>query len=145
MASANYEEDLRQAGLKKTKHRTEILKILDKSSQPMLVDDIYVMLKNMNVSINLSTVYRTLENLTEKAVLNKVQLSGENKALYEYNRMVHRHYLVCNNCKRITVIEHCPLEAYEKSIEKETQFIVTGHKLDVYGYCPDCQKKGKDK
>ena len=28
----------------------------------------------------------------------------------------------------------------EKAIEKETNFKISGHKLDIYGFCPECQK-----
>jgi Fur family ferric uptake transcriptional regulator len=45
-------------------------------------------------------------------------------------------------CKKILSIEHCPLKGYEEILKKETDYAISGHKLDIYGYCPDCQKNG---
>jgi Fur family ferric uptake transcriptional regulator len=38
-------------------------------------------------------------------------------------------------------IGHCPIEDYENSLQKTTDFDITGHKLEVYGYCPQCKNK----
>lgn len=132
---------LKQSGLKNTKHRTTILNMMKQSDDPMPAEQIYIQLKEEGVSINLSTVYRTLEVLTERGLLNKHSIINDSRALYEYNRRVHKHFLVCMGCKKMLTIEHCPLEEYEKTLEKETDFIISGHKLDIYGYCADCQKK----
>jgi len=49
-------------------------------------------------------------------------------------------FVICMGCKKMLTIEHCPLENFEKALEKETDFVIAGHKLDVYGYCSECQK-----
>lgn len=137
----DYADDLKAGGLKKTRHRTAILDILDQSDQPVNAEQVYLKLKEENVSINLSTVYRILDALAVKNIVTKLSLSGDNKAFFEFNRKVHRHYLVCIECKKILAINDCPLEDYEKTLEKETNFSISGHKLDIYGYCPECKKK----
>ncbi|QHI71423.1 Fur family transcriptional regulator [Aminipila terrae] len=136
------ENILKESGLKNTKHRTTILEFLRDASQPVSAEQIYCDLKEKNVSINISTVYRTLETLIDKELILKHSVTNENKALFEYNNRVHKHYLVCMGCKKITSIENCPLHDYEKVLENNTGFRITGHKLDVYGYCPECQRKG---
>lgn len=133
---------LKDSGLKNTKHRTTILELLKDVKQPITAEQIYCELKEKNISINLSTVYRTLETLSDKDLILKHSVTNENKAVFEYNNRVHKHYLVCMGCKKILSIENCPLHDYEKSLAQKTDFIITGHKLDMYGYCPECQKKG---
>lgn len=133
---------LKDSGLKNTKHRTTILELLKDVKQPITAEQIYCELKEKNISINLSTVYRTLETLSDKDLILKHSVTNENKAVFEYNNRVHKHYLVCMGCKKILSIENCPLHDYEKTLEQKTDFIITGHKLDIYGYCPECQKKG---
>ena len=139
MQKKDFKKELAASGLKNTKHRTEILKILDGSDQPIPAEQVYLDLKDKGVTVNLSTVYRTLETLADRDLATKVKISGDNRALYELNRMVHRHYLVCLECKRITAVESCPLEEYEKKLAGETDFEITGHRLDIYGYCPKCR------
>lgn len=141
----DYRERLERSGLKKTKHRIAILDILGHSNQPMTVEQVFSELGNKDILINLSTVYRILNSFVSKDLVTKLNLSGDNRALFEYNHMVHRHYLVCLGCKKILAIEHCPLKTYEESLEKEMNYTITGHKLDIYGYCPECRKKARQK
>ncbi len=133
--------DLKRSGLKNTKHRTSILEILEQNNQPIAAEEVFIALQKKGLSTNLSTVYRTLESLNDKSLVNKLNISGDNRTLYELNHMVHRHYLVCLECKKILAIDDCPLENYEKTIEEKTNFKIEGHKLDIYGYCPECQKR----
>ena len=135
-------DDLKRSGLKNTKCRAAILDILEQSDQPVAADRLFHQLNEKNIMLSFSTVYRTLEALMDKKLVKKLTIAGEDKALFEYNRRGHRHYLICLGCKKILAIEHCPLKGYEEILKKETDYAISGHKLDVYGYCPDCQKNG---
>jgi Fur family ferric uptake transcriptional regulator len=139
--NADFSDDLARNGLKTTKHRTEILDILEGSDQPLAAEQIFLELKKRNISVNLSTVYRVLEVLADNNLTEKLTIPGDSRTLFEYNRMVHKHYLICLGCKKIIPIEHCPLKDFEKTLAKETNFTISGHKLDIYGYCPECKEK----
>lgn len=132
---------IKLCGLRNTKSRAAILDVLAQSAQPISAEQIFFDLKEKNITANLSTVYRTLEALVDKNLAKKLSITGDNRTLYELNRMVHRHYLVCLGCKKILAIDSCPLKGYEKSLAKETNYLISGHKLDVYGYCPKCREK----
>lgn len=137
----DFADGLKRHGLKNTKQRAAILEILYKSTQPVSAEQVFLGLKQEGLAANMSTVYRTLETLTDKDLATKINVTGDNRALYEYNRMVHSHYLVCLGCRKIRTIGRCPLEEYEESLAKETNYSITGHKLNVYGYCPECAGK----
>lgn len=132
---------LKDSGLKNTKHRLSILEVLYQESQPVSVDKIYFKIKENSIDINLSTVYRNLEMFVNKGIATKLTFLGDSRALYEYNKMDHKHYLVCLECKKILTIEHCPIHDYERSLEEETGFKISAHKLVMFGYCPECEKK----
>ena len=134
------EERLKSSGLKTTKSRKAILDILIRSDQPMAVEQIFLILKEKKIDINLSTVYRTLESLENKDLVTKISIMNDDRMLFEYNQLGHRHYLVCINCKKILTVQHCPLGPYERTLEDETHFSIIGHKLYLYGYCENCQK-----
>lgn len=136
---ADYKELLKREGLKNTKHRNSVLDILENSEQPVTAECIFLKLKEENVSINLSTVYRVLEKLYEKRLINKTNITDESKALYEINHMEHKHHLVCVGCKKMFSVDECPIEEYEKTLQKKLGFDITGHKLEIYGYCRDCK------
>lgn len=137
----DFSDDLARAGLKATRHRTEILDILSASELPLAAEEVFLALNQRKISVSLSTVYRALDVLSEKKLVKKRSIPGDSRTLFEYNRMVHKHYLICLGCNKILPIEHCPLGDYEKSLAKETDFSIAGHNLDIYGYCPECQKK----
>ena len=134
---------LLQSGLKKTKHRLAVLNILEASPQPITAEQLFSKLTESGISINLSTVYRALESLSEKNLVIKHNILGNSRALFEYNRSGHRHYLICLGCKKFLPLDHCPLEEYEHSVAKETDYTIAGHTLDIYGYCPECSKKDR--
>lgn len=141
----HHEESFKKSGLKNTRQRKAILNILSSSQQPMAAEDVYLELKQNQIDVNLSTVYRSLEIMSGKDVVRKVSVAGDNRMLYELNERSHQHYLVCVNCKKIQPVGHCPLEAYEKSVARETNYAIMGHRLDIYGLCPECQTAAKDK
>ena len=134
-------ERLKNSGLKITKSRMAILDILIRSDQPMAAEQIFLVLKEEQIAINLSTVYRTLESLENKDLVTKISILDDDRMLFEYNQLGHRHYLVCVDCKKIITVQNCPLGSYEEILENETHFNIIGHKLYLYGYCEICQKK----
>ena len=144
--AGNGKNRLRRNGLKNTKHRAEVLKILERSTQPVTADQVYRKLELAGNTISLSTVYRNLELLVEKNIVLKMNAVEGGKSLFELNKMVHRHYLICLGCHKMLPVDDCPLDDYEKSLQKKTGFSVTGHKLEIYGYCRDCagRKRNKD-
>ena len=74
----NNEDDILKAvNLKTTKKRILILSVLNRSNIPLTSEDILEK-ASKEVNINLSTVYRALNALTEKGILLK-QLSNDGK------------------------------------------------------------------
>jgi Fur family ferric uptake transcriptional regulator len=134
-----YKELLKSSGLKNTKRRNSILEVLAKTSQPITVDQIFLELQKNDVSINLSTVYRILETLFSKGLILKTNIIGENKSLFELNQMEHKHHFICLGCKQMLSVDDCPFEQYGELLQAKMGFNVTGHKLEIYGYCQNCK------
>ena len=141
METTDFCKTMRQHGLKSTKIRLSILTILSRSEQPLDAGQLLLALKAQNAAANLSTVYRALEVLIQKELITAMTLSGVPRTLYAFNGRIHRHYLVCLDCKRMLPVEGCPLSGYEKQLERQTGFLIAAHQLDLYGYCPACRQK----
>mgnify|MGYP002410183275 CR=1 FL=1 len=141
----DYRAVLKRAGLKNTKRRTAIRELLERQSQPITAERIFSGLGERGVAASLSTVYRELDSLVSNDLAVKVKINDSNKALYEYNRMVHKHYLICLGCKKMIAIDVCPLKSFEERVAEQTRFTITDHKLNLYGYCPECRAKGLPK
>ena len=87
-------------------------------------------------TMNLSTVYRNLEKLSENGIVSKSII--ENTAYYHANDDGHHHYIICTKCKKMSELD-CHIGSLSKAIEKSTKFKVLQHDLTFYGICRDCQ------
>jgi len=127
-------------GCRNSKNRNAVIEILDFDSEPVTADYIYQKLKEINPSVSISTVYRSLEKLTTNNIIIKSIIMDSSKATYELNRETHKHYLICIRCNKMTPLENCPFKDYEKKLQKDTRFNITGHKFEIYGKCFECNK-----
>ncbi len=127
---------LKRAGLKSTRQRIGVLKLLKQAAKPLTAEELYDSAED-KTQINLSTVYRTLGTLTEKGVLLKTP-GQDGKAYYQLNNSAHRHQLTCSVCHRVVLIESCPLEELGRRLSKTTGYTITGHSFEFIGICPSC-------
>lgn len=125
------------AGIKRTKQRESMLSILNDSEKPLSAADICAKMEESNGSAWLSTVYRTLELFVKKGVVVKTNVMNHEMAVYELNRFKHKHYAVCMNCRKIIAIDNCPMEKFIPQLADEG-FRITGHNLEIFGFCKDC-------
>lgn len=135
---------LKKASLKNTSQRYTILLIIKSSKEPITAEEIYRLLVLEDLKINLSTVYRTLNVLTEKNILLKI-LKTDGTAAYELNQSSHNHYITCSECHSSMLIDCCPIRDLSDKVNQQTGFKVTGHSLQLTGICSEClkQKKGE--
>lgn len=70
-SAADYRDYLHRYGLKNTRHRQLILQLLLASEGVLTAEDIYQQLCEQGAEINFSTVYRILENFTQKGLTEK--------------------------------------------------------------------------
>lgn len=135
----DYKEILKREGMKNTRHRNAILLLLEQSDHPVSAEELYISLREKTASINLSTVYRTLDTFVSKNLVIKATMD-DGKARYELNHHEHKHHLFCVGCHKVISIEDCPMGELQESLKKKMDFEVTGHKLEIYGYCHNCKK-----
>jgi len=138
--NSKYKEVLKKEGVKSTRHRYAMLELLEKSKSPLTVEELFILLKEKTSSINLSTVYRTLETFASKNLVIKSNRVDDGKARYELNHHEHKHHLFCVSCHKLIAIEECPIGELQQILKKKIDFDVTGHNLEIYGYCHNCRK-----
>lgn len=138
----NTEECLRQADIKVTKGRVNILQCFFEKGEVFTAEDIYFILRNQNIKIDLSTIYRTLDLLHNKKVLSK--LIGDNGTFkFMLKSSVHKHIIECSLCHKEVEYE-CPMFQIKEILEKEIGFYVTCGDLELQGICDKC-RQNKDK
>jgi Fur family transcriptional regulator, peroxide stress response regulator len=134
-------KELKKTGLKITPQRLSIIEVLvaTRSLHPS-VSVVYREAKKMHKSLSLSTTYATLKELSAHGIIKTLQFdTAENR--YEANIEEHVN-LICNGCGKILDYEvSAPADPGE--VETRTGFSVTDTRLEYYGYCEECRKKGK--
>ncbi len=130
---------LKETNLKTTKARELVLKVIEHAEFPLTAEDIYKQ-TFLTHNVNLSTIYRTLNTLSDKHILIK-QVRQDGKAYYQFNRTDHKHLISCVSCGLELPLDHCPLEIMIKKIAKQTGFSITNHNIELYGICPNCESK----
>ena len=131
---------LEQSKLKYSRQREGLLDILKEQSVPITIDQLDEIVKQCNLSINLSTIYRILDAFQKHDMIEKTFNVPTQSYVIELKHAHHRHYLICLDCKKMIPINHCPMHEIIEQIEKEQDFHVSAHQLDIYGYCSDCIK-----
>ena len=138
-----YREKLLARGLKVTRQRKALLAALSKSETPLTAEDLFLRLRKEFATLSLSTVYRALDTLCEKQMVMRSVLMDGGRAMFELTPETHGHNLICTVCHRIVPLQDCPLGEYENNVARATGYVISGHKLEVYGVCPICQGKGR--
>lgn len=127
-------------GIKHTRQRESVLEVLHHAEKPLSAMEICARVDKDGGAAWLSTVYRILELLEHKGIIHKISVLNSDMAAYELAQSQHRHYAICLGCHRIVSMAECPIEKLTPKVG-ESGFHVTGHNLEVYGYCKDCDRK----
>lgn len=131
------QETLKRYQIKITKPRIAIYEILQNELHGIDADFIYQSCMEKELSLNLSTVYRTLDLFEEKNLIIRYDL-GENKYHFSLVRHGHHHIVECEKCHKVINLD-CPMKQIEDLITKDTGFKLTEHHLEFKGICKDCQ------
>lgn len=128
------------SGLKRTRQRECVISVLEHAKKPLNAMEICSEVGKGKDSVWLSTVYRILELFVKKGVVTKIAVMNNEMAFYELNRFQHKHYAVCISCRKIILMDNCPMEKFIPKLQDDN-FHVMGHNLEIYGYCTDCSSK----
>ncbi|HON72931.1 MAG TPA: Fur family transcriptional regulator [bacterium] len=135
----NAGEILRKIGEKITEQREAILQAIIDLARPVSADELYEYLLTTN-KVGRTTIYRTLELFEKKNLVRKV-LFKDGIIRYESNLLKHHHHLVCLSCGKILPLDGCFVAPVEGAILKGSDFLVTDHYLELYGYCAKCRRE----
>jgi len=128
-----------EAGLKMTGQRRVILKVLGQSDDHPSVEDVYERAKQLDESISIATVYRTLGLLDELDLVIRHEFQ-EGYARYELN-WDHHHHLVDLETGEVIEFQNDELELLKEKIAKELGYELVDHRLELYGKKLDKKKK----
>ncbi len=126
-------------GVKHTAQREAIVREFLNLKEHVTIDDLLKRVRVSHPSVGYATVYRTLRLLKEVGLADERHF-GDGKALYEPIGEHHHDHLICTRCHKIVEFENEEIEALQHKTAKAHGFAISGHKMEIYGLCADCQK-----
>lgn len=129
---------LKGAGFKTTPFRLELLTLLKKRSRPMSAAEIQDALKGPG--FDRVTLFRNLQTMAKKGLLEATEF-GTGATYYCIGGTRHHHHFFCLKCKKVSGIDSCSVEPTIKAAQKGG-YVVQNHKLELFGLCPSCAKRG---
>jgi len=99
-------------------------------------DEMYEMIRKRLPRISLGTVYRNLEILSEKGVIQKLSVGGTKK---RFDGDVSEHYhLRCTSCGRVDDVDLPPDTSLDEKVESMSGYKIDRHSMEFIGVCPHC-------
>jgi Fur family ferric uptake transcriptional regulator len=123
-----------------TPQRRVILEELRKVDTHPTADELYEMVRKRLPKVSLGTIYRNLDLLSSDGVIQKLQ-AGNSQMRFDGNAEPHMH-ISCIKCGRVADAHSGP-DTSALCQEVETDFILLGCTVLLYGICPQCAADGK--
>jgi Fe2+ or Zn2+ uptake regulation protein len=131
-------ERLAANGGRRTSARQAIVEAVLASGSHLTADEIARRVQKRFPSVNISTVYRTLEALEDIGVVDHVHL-GHGRAIYHLADDEHQH-LVCERCERVEELPASKLRSFLGLLDRDFGFEVDRGHFAIVGVCRSCRR-----
>lgn len=129
---------LREEGFRITPQRIAIVEYLLKTDDHPSAEHIHKIVQKKYPMVSLSTVYKTLDLLREKKLVNEIKVEGE--ARFDAHTDEHIN-LVCMNCGKIDDIDEDSLREIQTKVARKSKYVILKSNFELFGYCNNCKSK----
>jgi Fur family ferric uptake transcriptional regulator len=132
---------LREAGYKLTNARIAVVRALETKHGHMTSAQVIEAVASLDASIGRASVFRTLDLLTQLAMIRPTYIDSSLTPTYVLLPDGHHHHVVCTTCNRVIEFEDCGLGELSARLEQAHNLKITGHLLEFYAQCGECQQQ----
>ncbi|MEP3247997.1 MAG: Fur family transcriptional regulator [Sneathiella sp.] len=119
-------------GLRMTEQRRVIARVLSESQDHPDVELVYKRASDVDSTISISTVYRTVRMFEENGILERHDF-GDGRARYEEVSDQHHDHLINVETGQVIEFTSDQIEELQKKIAAELGFELIDHRLELYG------------
>jgi Fur family ferric uptake transcriptional regulator len=130
---------LSELGYRLTPQRLMVVKAVEEADSHISAEEIYLQIRARYPHMNISTVYRTLELLSELGLVTETDM-GDGRVRYHSIGKGHHHHLVCQKCGEIIDVEESMLSPLRDEIGQRYGFEVNMKHLAFFGLCSKCRE-----
>jgi Fur family ferric uptake transcriptional regulator len=124
---------LEDRGFRLTKPRLEVATAIETKADAFTAEDLCESLP----AVGRATVYRTIKLLVDTGALCKLAMP-DGAPKYSLARVGHHHHTVCVRCGKVSDFRDTTVERMLRSLAKEVDGQIVGHRMEVYVDCSDC-------
>ena len=129
---------LREEGFRITPQRIAIVDYLLKTVDHPSADRIHKVIQRKYPMVSLSTIYKTLELLKEKRLVNEIEVDGETRFDADTDEHIN---LVCMNCGKIDDVDESTLKEIKVKASRKSKYLMIKSSFELFGYCNNCKAK----
>ena len=136
-----FEEYLQSRGKRCTDQRRMLVDYIFSTHEHFDAESLIAQLprKNDKGYVSRATVFRTLKDLVDAGLLNKLDLGSRTVFEHDYGYPSHDH-LHCTKCDQLIEFQSEELRELRQRVAHQHQFRVTGHRLIISGICEECAR-----
>ena len=122
---------------RRTRQRAAVDGVLAGRHEFRTAQEIHDELRQRGDRVGLTTVYRTLQAMTEVGELDAIR-TAEGETAYRRCAPGHHHHLVCRSCGRTVEVSGPAVETWASAIAQQHGFRDVSHDLEIFGTCDRC-------
>ena len=127
-----------QRGVKLTKLRETVLKLIWKNHSYVKAYDLLEDLKKIDSSAKPPTIYRSLEFLLENGFIHKIQSLNAFVGCSHPNEHNKCYFLICKECQNIEECHSENINKFVQSTSSNNNFSANQVTLEISGICQEC-------
>lgn len=125
-----------------TQQRDRVAEIVLTSDDHLSVEQIRRRLAERGTRVGLATIYRTVDLLVRSGLVRGHDFGQGFRRFEPVPAQSTHEHLICVRCGSVTEFAHERLERMLPIIADEYGFQPDRHRVEIYGVCRDCQRRG---
>lgn len=114
------------------------LEALSTQAQFVSAQQIHANLRSAGQAVGLTSIYRAVQRLRDSGQIDETRTAA-GEAVYRRCAPAHHHHLICEACGNTVELTSRNTERWVETTAREHGFVLSGHKIEIFGRCPDCQ------
>ena len=131
-------QTLKESGHRPTPQRLMILSAVRHAAGHITAPEILEQVRESYSYIDMSTVYRTLDMLTQMRLVSETHMGGDQHS-FEWIEPVRHHHLVCQECRGVVELDDRIVGGLGSDILDTYGFEADMDHLALFGLCRDCR------
>lgn len=137
MTSDGLRTRLKAEGLRLTPQRELVLAAVDRLGHAT-PEEVLAEVRLSSASLNLSTVYRTLDVLEQVGLVRHAHLSDRGATYHSVGGPAHFH-AICRKCERVRSVDVDVAADFMERVRADLGFVIDVGHLTIFGDCEVCE------